>query len=68
LSEWNEIRKYLLFYAGDEKIIPRRDIRNQLYEAVQVGDRLQERSRLLELCNKRLNVAAMKRMKEEAKA
>lgn len=68
MSEWNEIRKYLLFYAGDEKIIPRRDIRNQLYEAVQVGDRLQERSRLLELCNKRLNVAAMKRMKEEAKA
>jgi len=41
MSEWDKAKKYLLFYAKDDSIIPRRDIRNQLKDAVEEGDKMQ---------------------------
>ena len=42
MNDWDNAKKYLLFYAKDNSIIPRRDIRNQLYDAVDVGDRMKK--------------------------
>jgi len=47
MTEWDKAKKYLLFYAGDETIIKRRDIRNQLLDAVEAGDRLQKHNAFL---------------------
>ena len=41
MTEWNKTKEYLIFYSKDESIIPRRDIRNQLKDAVAEGDKLQ---------------------------
>jgi len=42
VSEWDKAKEYLLFYAKDDSIIKRRDIRNQLNDAVAEGDILQK--------------------------
>ena len=45
MTRWDDTKKYLIFYARDDSIIPRRDIRNQLKDAVEAGDKLQERNK-----------------------
>ena len=42
MSEWDKAKEYLLFYAKDDSIIKRRDVRNQLNDAVAEGDKLQK--------------------------
>jgi len=52
MTEWDESKKYLIFYAKDDSIIKRRDIRNQLKDAVETGDKLQQRiTRLTKDCS-----------------
>ena len=43
MTEWDKAKKYLVFYAKDDKCIKRRDIRHQLKDAVEAGDNLQEK-------------------------
>ena len=42
MTGWDKAKEYLIFYAKDDSIIPRRDIRNQLQDAVAEGDKNQE--------------------------
>ena len=47
MTKWNKAKKYLVFYAKDDKCIKRRDIRNQLKDAVEAGDKLQKHNAFL---------------------
>ena len=48
MSDWDKAKEYLRFYAKDDSIIQRRDIRNQLQNAVAEGDKLQDKTRELD--------------------
>jgi len=48
MTGWDKAKEYLLFYAKDDSIIKRRDIRNQLNDAVKEGNRLQAKLTVIE--------------------
>jgi len=48
MTDWEEAKKYLIFYANDDSIIKRHDIRTQLKDAVEAGDNLLDKTRELE--------------------
>lgn len=52
MSEWDKAKAYLVFYAKDDSVIERRDIRNQLKDVVEEGDKLQEENKQLKESNK----------------
>ena len=42
MNEWQKAKSYLQYYV-DNKVIERRDIRNQMLDVIEVGDKLEER-------------------------